>query len=540
MKANASAEAGPIARFFFPVAPHAPLVGPEELGFKAHNLLRLARMGLAVPEAFVIGTSACKAYFADRDAARAGLRGLLREALAPMEQSTGLGFGSERRPLLLSVRSGAPVSMPGMLDTLLDIGLCDQTLRGLLRLTGNPRLVWDSYRRLVQSFAEIVHRVEPAPFRARLAERVKEEGLASARELDYRSLADLTRDCLDIYADLAGRPFPQDPYEQLETAVVAVFESWNGARARAYRRMHGIAEGLGTSVTVQRMVFGNAGGTSGAGVAFTRDPSTGENTACVDFLFNCQGEDIVSGRTAGNDAERMASALPGVAAQLAETRRRLELEFGDMQEFEFTVEEGRLYLLQTRTAKRTPWAALRIAVELSRAGSITAVEALARLREVDLRAIQRVRLADRDGLQPLARGTPVGLGVAVGRIALDAAAAKRIGRARNPVILVREDISTDDVPVMANAAGVLTARGSRTAHAAVVARQLGKPCVVGCGALVIGAHQLTIGQTTLAEGEEICIDAESGEIFAGHPRLVVDQPSEYLQEVERWRAQAAA
>lgn len=525
----------------YTIAPHAALAGPRDVGFKAHNLMRLARLGLAVPEAFVIGTAACKAWFADRDATRAMLRGLLRDALAGIEQASGLGFGSPRRPLLVSVRSGAPVSMPGMMDTLLDIGLADATLRGLLRLTGNPRLAWDSYRRLVQQFAEVVHQANPAPFRAALARRLARERLGAAYELDFRALRDLTLEYLEIYAERVGALFPQDPYEQLEAAVGAVFESWMSARAVAYRRLHGIAENLGTAITVQRMVFGNAGGTSGAGVAFTRDPTTGENRLYVDFLFNSQGEDLVSGRSTGGDAERMTRVLPAVAAQLAETRRGLEQEFRDVQEFEFTVQDARLYLLQTRTGKRTPWAALRVAVELANAGAITPQEALARVADLDLGSIQRVRIVARNGIAALALGVPAGLGVAAGQVALDAAAAQRLGRAGAPVILVREDISTDDVSAIATCAGVLTVHGSRTAHAAVVARQLGKPCVVGCAALTIDPvrRRLHFGDTTVAEGETICLDAESGEVFSGNPKIAVERPDEYLRALAGWRAQAA-
>ena len=341
------------------IAPHAPLVGPEEIGFKAHGLLRLARLGLKVPEAVVLGTSACKAYFADRPALRASLKSALREAITEIEQVSGLGFGSQRRPLLVSVRSGAPVSMPGMLDTLLDIGLCDTTLRGLLRHTGNPRLAWDSYRRLVMAFAEIVHHADPAPFWHRLEECLRREEASSARELDYKALGDLTRDFLALYAEGVGSTFPQDPYEQLESAAFAVFESWDNERARHYRKLHKIPADLGTAAIVQRMVFGNAGATSGAGVGFTRDPTTGENRPYIDFLFNSQGEDIVSGRASAGDSDQFARVLPDVSAQLVEARRSLEQEFRDALEFEFTVQDGQLFMLQARAGKRTPWAALR-------------------------------------------------------------------------------------------------------------------------------------------------------------------------------------
>jgi pyruvate,orthophosphate dikinase len=274
---------------------------------------------------------------------------------------------------------------------------------------------------------------------------------------------------------------------------------------------------------------------------FSATRATGENRLYVDFLFNSQGEDVVSGRSTGGDAERMTRVLPAVAAHLAETRRALEQEFRDVQEFEFTVQDGRLYLLQTRAGKRTPWAALRIAVEIANAGLITPREALARVAGLDLGSIQRVRIAAREGLVPLSLGIPAGLGVAAGRVALDAAAAQRLGQRGVPVILVRDDLSTEDIGAIARCAGVLTARGSRTAHAAVVARQFGKPCVVGCSALSVDLlrRALRFGSTRVAEGEEICLDAESGEVFAGRPKILVERPDEYLQALEGWRAQAA-
>ena len=282
----------------------------DEMGFKACNLARMARLGLKVPEAFVLGTAICRDFLKHPARSRAALRDLLVEMLRRLEGASRLTFGGARRPLLVSVRSGAAVSMPGMMDTLLNIGLCDATVHGFIRLTGNPRLAWDSYRRLVQQFAEVAHAADAAPFRALVEVAVRESGADTARDLDFHQLAQVTRDSLALFREIVGQPFPQDPMEQVEAAVAAVFASWHSERAAEYRRLNDVPGDLGTAVTVQRMVFGNAGGTSGAGVAFTRDPAGGENRLYVDFLFNSQGEDVVSGRIRADDAARLRAALP--------------------------------------------------------------------------------------------------------------------------------------------------------------------------------------------------------------------------------------
>jgi pyruvate,orthophosphate dikinase len=304
-----------------------------------------------------------------------------------------------------------------------------------------------------------------------------------------------------------------------------------------YRRLHGIDDAMGTAVTVQRMVFGNAGGTSGSGVGFTRDPATGENRLYLDFLFNAQGEDVVSGRHAVTDTARLPMALPEVAQRLEELRHALESAFGDAQEFEFTVQDGRLYLLQTRTAKRTPWAALRIAVEQVREGVVAPETALARLEGIDLEAIERRRVAD-EGDAALARAVPASIGLAVGAIALDTKACERLAARGRPAILVRADTSTEDIAGIAAAVGVLTARGGRTSHAAVVARQMGKVCLVGCTALRIDekARTIAFGGTTRREGETICLDAESGRVLDGEPQVIVERPEGLLSEVAKWRS----
>lgn len=508
-----------------------------DMGFKAHNLGRMAHLGLKVPEAFVLGTAICRDFLKHPAKSRTALHDLLVEMLRRLESASRLAFGGNRKPLLVSVRSGAPVSMPGMMDTLLNIGLCDATVHGLIRLTGNPRLAWDSYRRLVQQFAEVVHGAQAAPFRAALDAAQREAGVDSARELDFRQLAQLTREFLAIFRDVAGQPFPQDPLEQAEAAIAAVFASWNSARAIEYRRLNDLPDSIGTAVTVQRMVFGNAGGTSGAGVAFTRDPAGGDNRLYVDFLFNSQGEDVVSGRFAAGDAERLQTVLPDVWARLETVRGMLEAEFRDAQEFEFTVQDGELFLLQTRSGKRTPWAALRIAVDQVREGLIAPDEALRRLDGIDLDGLERKHLAPGVEQELLGHAVPAGIGLAGGAIALDAAAAQRLVAEGRRALLVREDTLTEDIAGLAACEGLLTLRGSRTAHAAVVARQMGKPCLVGCSQLAIdaAARSITLGARTLREGDPLWIDAEAGLIFASEPAVAIEKPLAELAAVSAWR-----
>ncbi len=363
--------------------PGAHEVGsPAEMGGHGHTLARLARLGLRVPESFVLGTAICRDCLRQPERTRGALRDLLAELLRRLESATRLAFGGARRPLLVSVRADAPSALPGRMGTLTHVGLCDATLHGLIRLTGNPRLAWNAYRRLVQRFAAAVHGADAAPFRAACEAAVREAGVSHARELDFRRQAQLARESLAIFRELTGQPFPQEPMAQIEAAVAAAF----GA---GQRRFDAPPDGLGTAVTVQRMVFGNAGGSSGAGLAFSRDPASGDNRLQADFLFNRPGEDIASGRPRADDAGRLRTLLPEVWARLDALRGTLEGEFRDAQEFEFTVQDGELFLLQTRTGRRTPWAGLRIAVDQVDEGLIEPAEALARLDGIDLAQLER-------------------------------------------------------------------------------------------------------------------------------------------------------
>jgi pyruvate,orthophosphate dikinase len=523
----------PGLRFILPRA-EPPPGGAEEVGNKAWNLMRLAAAGLSVPPAFVLPTAWCRRCFTANDPE---LRRALSEGIARLETVSGLGFGSAGRPLLVSVRSGAAVSMPGMLETVLNVGMTPASVDGLIRLTGNPRLAWDSYRRLVQNYAEVVAGLPAAPFEVLLAGAVGE--VANERELDFRALRAVTQAMLQRYAELAGAPFPADPTTQLAQAVTAVFRSWDAPKSATYRRLKGLSDASGTAVTVQLMVFGNAGGRSGAGVAFTRDPATGLPGLYFDFCSNGQGEDVVAGRRTLSDSRRLQRLLPAVYAELQAVRTRLEAEFREVQDFEFTVQDGRLYLLQTRAAQRTPWAALRTAVDMVEEGLITPEEALRRLAEIDLRAITRSHFSE-PLPKPLAHAIVAGHGVASGATAFDATAVQRLAAAGKAVILVRPDTVTSDIASMAEVAGILTASGSRTSHAAVVARQLGKVCLVGCQQLVIDLDRRAcrIGTPEIAEGDPISLDGNSGAIYPGLLPVVHERPERELAIVAGWEETA--
>jgi len=504
------------------------LPDPREVGFKAHNLMRMAALGLPVPAGFVLSTGWCRAVL-ENTLPPSALEGQIRSHIARLEAASGLGFGHPRRPLLVSVRSGAPVSMPGMMDTVLNVGLSDATLAGFLRATGDHRLVWDSYRRLLESFATVVAGHDGAAYARVLAQHLERHGAERAEELDFRALRLLAQAYKSLYRGIEGSEFPQEAMTQLEWAVRAVFNSWNSERARAWRRLQGIDDAMGTAVTVQRMVFGNAGAGSGAGVAFTRDPASGANRLYVDWLGNAQGEDIVSGR-------RKLEAVPvpvAVESRLREIGALLEREFRDAQELEFTVEQGVLYLLQTRAAKRTPLAALRMAVEQAEEGLISALEAGERLRGIDLDKIELRHVHTRS--PPLARAVPASLGVASGPIALDAEAAARYAAAGTPAVLVRPETTTEDIAGIAVAAGLLTASGGRTSHAAVVARQMGVVTLVGCPGLVVDMHDrsLRIGEHALREGDLLCLDGETGAVHAERSHIRVEKPNDLLARLDR-------
>jgi pyruvate,orthophosphate dikinase len=527
-------EAHPL--YLFGGAAETPEAGEETLGNKAAGLVRMARERLPVPPGFVLPTAWCREYFARGDALREPMDQALAQGIRHLEETTGLAFGGDRRPLLVSVRSGAPVSMPGMMSTLLNVGLTERTVRSMIRMTGNPRMAWDSYRRLVQQFAEVVRGMATAPFDAALRDELGRQDVPGASELDAEALSDLARSFEDLYQSGAGEPFPQDPRAQLQDAAGAVFASWRSPKAIEFRRLQGLDDAIGTAVTVQAMVFGNMGGLSGSGVGFTRDPAEGEKALYLDFAWNGQGEDVVSGREAVGDSKRLLASVPRLHDEIRGLAARLEEIFRDAQDFEFTVQEGHLYLLQTRSAKRTTWAALRIACDLVREGRISTEEARERLGDIDLDALERQFLVPGAGSVLLAKGTPACPGVAVGEAAFDSASAQAIAEAGRKPILIRPDLSTSDISGLSASAGIVTARGGRTSHAAVVARQLGKVCVVGCRDLVLSSNGTggRVGDHSLSKGDVLSVDGSSGQVFAGQVDTRVERPTRDVEAVRSW------
>jgi len=495
------------------------------VGAKAAELARMMALGLPVPPAFVLPTSFCAAVIrGDADALEA-LADAARKGIAWLERATGKKFGDARAPLLVSVRSGAEKSMPGMMDTLLDVGLNGESVHGLIRQSGDVRLAFDCWRRFLFTYAETVAGAPPEVFEAALRHMLEAEGAADEAELDSEALERLTAEFRAL-GEAHSAAAPDDAMQQLLASARAVFASWGGARAREYRRLNGL-EGLsGTAVTVQAMVFGNAGADSGAGVAFSRDPSTGAKALYVDFLTDAQGEDVVSGRRTPRDAAEFFRRSPTVARQLEEGARLLEVANADVQDIEFTVERGRLYFLQTRSAKRTPRAALRIAIDLAEEGVITRAQALERTVSVDAGATRLARFAT--PAVTAARATVASPGVACGLACFDSASAQSMANRGDPVILVRRDTSTEDVAGFAVACGILTAIGGRTAHAAVVARQMGKVCLVGCRELAISSTggSARIGEQTIQQGDWIALDGASGEVSVGMREIVSDEAPE--------------
>jgi pyruvate, orthophosphate dikinase len=509
--------------------------GAQQVGNKAWNLMLMAQAGLPVPPAFVLPTAWCRQHEPTR------LRETLAAGITRLETATGLKFGAPRRPLLVSVRSGAAVSMPGMMETVLDVGLNHETVQGLIRLTGNPRLAWDSFRRLIQGYAEVVADLPTAPFDALVADALTRADADTERELDHRELRSLTLAMLDCFRTQTGAPFPADPHEQLAAAAEAVFRSWDAPKAASYRRMNAISDDIGTAVTVQTMVFGNAGGASGAGVGFTRNPATGAPGLYFDFQFNGQGEDVVAGRQKLCDNDRLRLALPAVWLRLNAICHELEALFRDAQDFEFTVQSGTLFLLQARRAKRTDWAAVAIAVDMVEEGLLKPAEALRHLAGINLNQVVRTSFAP-PVPATLAIAQVASMGAASGAIALDSDAVKRLTESGTTAILVRRDTVTSDIEGMALAAGILTASGGRTSHAAVVARQLGKVCLVACPDLEIDLmhRQCRIGGTTLNEGDLVSLDGNTGAVHAGHLVAQTERPDRALSTIGTWRQAAAA
>ncbi|MDQ1480770.1 MAG: pyruvate, orthophosphate dikinase, partial [Actinomycetota bacterium] len=506
------------------------------LGGKGANLAEMTILGLPVPPGFTITTEACNAYMAGGNQLPAGLMDEVAAAREALEQKMGKQLGAASDPLLVSVRSGAPFSMPGMMDTVLNLGLNDESVKGLAQQTGNERFAYDSYRRFVQMFGKIVLDVPGDVFEEALHELVESKHLHVDTDLDAADLAGLVEAFKGIVREHAGMEFPTDPLEQLKHAIEAVFKSWNGKRAQDYRRYEGIADDLGTAVNVQAMVFGNKGEDSGTGVAFTRNPSTGEAKPYGDFLVNAQGEDVVAGIRITEPLEAMADHFPEPHKQLIGVMKQLENHYRDMCDIEFTIEQGRLYMLQTRVGKRTAAAALRMAVEMVDEGLIDQREAVLRIEPAQLDQLLHPQFDPKAKFEVIAKGLNASPGAAVGKVYFTADDAEARHLAGEKVILVRPETSPDDLHGMIAAEGILTSRGGLVSHAAVVARGMGKPAI--CGAeevrIDLGAKQFVAGGKTVHEGDVISISGTTGEIALGEVAVITPEPTGHFGTILGW------
>jgi pyruvate,orthophosphate dikinase len=513
------------------------------LGGKGAGLAEMTSAGLPVPPGFTITTEACNDYFAAGEQLPDGVWEDVLEAVKAVEGETGKGFGDATNPLLVSVRSGAKFSMPGMMDTVLNLGLNEETLRGLVSLTGNERFGWDAYRRFIQMFGRIVMDVPAERFDHALDEAKASRGVEADTDLDADALRQVTEKFKAIVREDAGRDFPSDPYEQLDLAIKAVFASWFGKRARDYRENQKIPHDLGTAVNVVTMVFGNMGDDSGTGVAFTRDPNTGEKVLYGEYLTNAQGEDVVAGIRTPQPISQMKDELPEAYAEFERIGQRLERHYQDVQDLEFTIERGRLYMLQTRSAKRTAAAAVKIAADMVEEGIIDRRTALGRIEPAHVDQLLRDQFDPRarESAPRIAKGLNASPGAAVGAAVFDADRAAERAAAGEKVVLVRIETSPDDFHGMAVAQGILTARGGATSHAAVVARQIGKPCVAGCAELLVDyrARTATANGQTFAEGDPISLDGSTGEVFLGALPTVEVRFEEQtgLQRILEWADQ---
>jgi pyruvate,orthophosphate dikinase len=510
--------------------------GRELLGGKGVGLAEMTGLGVPVPAGFTVTTDACRAYMANGKQLPEGLEEEVEEHLAALEERTGKRFGDPEDPLLVSVRSGAAVSMPGMMDTILNLGLNDEAVEGLSRQTENPRFARDSYRRLIQMYGEVVDGIDAHRFEQALTDLKRARGATQDVDLTADDLAELIEAFKRIYRDGTGADFPQDAREQLGRAVRAVFDSWETPRAQVYRHAHGIPDDLGTAVNVVQMVFGNKGDDSGTGVAFTRDPATGESGLYGEFLPNAQGEDVVAGIRTPQPIERMQKVMPDAFEQLLDTMRRLEEHYRDVQDIEFTVEDQRLYLLQTRSAKRTAAAAVRAAVAMVEEALISREEAVARVDPASLDQLLHPMLDPKADFEVVAKGLNASPGAASGKVVFDADTAEERGKAGESVILVRWETTPDDIHGLIQAAGILTAHGGMTSHAAVVARGMGKPCVAGVEELTVDVRAKTARLTghDLSEGDVITIDGGTGRVMLGEVPLVPPQINEDFETILDW------
>jgi pyruvate,orthophosphate dikinase len=513
------------------------------LGGKGANLCEMTQIGLNVPPGFTITTEACLKFLDAGHQLPSGLMDEVKQHMAQVEGATGKGFGDANNPLLVSVRSGSAMSMPGMMDTILNLGLNSDTLQGIIKQTGDARFAYDAYRRFVQLFGKVALGMPDQMFDEPFEHIKQREGAKEDIALSAENLHEVTGLFLDAVQAHTGKPFPQDPFEQLEIAIKAVFNSWMGKRAVDYRREFKITPEManGTAVNVCTMVFGNRGFDSATGVGFTRNPATGENLMYGEYLVNAQGEDVVAGIRTPKPIARMAEEMPDLHRQLGELRDKLEKHYHEVQDFEFTIERGRLYCLQTRNGKMNAHAMVRTSVEMVSAGLISKAQALLRIDPEILQQMLFPRLDPGHKAHALAQGLPASPGASSGRAVFDADRAEQIGRSGQPVILIREETKPEDIHGFFASQGILTSRGGKTSHAAVVARGMGKPCVAGAEGIHVDtqARRATIGETLIKEGELLTIDGTSGNIYLGAVPMVEAEFTDDLKTLLSWADESA-
>src|ERR671935_2814894 len=506
------------------------------LGGKGAGAAEMTKAGMPVPPGFTITTEACRAYYAAGGKFPKGLWEQVLPALKVLERKAGKKLGDAKDPLLVSVRSGAKFSMPGMMDTVLNLGLNPQTLEGLAKLTNDRRFALDAYRRFIQMFGKIVLGIDAEKFEKRLEAAKEKAKVKTDPELKPEHLEKLVKEFKDIVQKESGKPFPDEPLEQLRAAIEAVFSSWNNKRAIDYRNFNKIPHDLGTAVNVQTMVFGNMGDDSGTGVAFTRDPNTGEKVLYGEYLLNAQGEDVVAGIRTPQPISALKKQLPEVYVEFERNAERLERHYRDVQDLEFTIEKRKLWMLQTRSGKRTAQAAVKIAVDMVREGLITEEEALQRVEPTHVDQLLHPRIDPKAKLQVIAKGLDASPGAASGKAVFDADRAEVMGRKGEAVILVRIETNPDDVHGMIAAKGVLTARGGKTSHAAVVARGMGKTCVAGAESLNVDLDKklLSVNGKTVKEGDLITINGSTGEVILGSVPMIEPAINKDLNQLLTW------
>jgi pyruvate,orthophosphate dikinase len=506
------------------------------LGGKGANLAEMTNIGLPVPQGITVTTEACNDFYAQGAKMPAGLEDEIKEKMITLEQKTGKKLGDTENPLLISIRSGAKFSMPGMMDTVLNLGLNDKTCEGMIKATNNERFVLDCYRRFIQMYSGVVLGLEHHMFESVLQAQKEKRGVHFDTELDTGDLREIVAAYKQVVHQKTGKDFPTEPMEQLLLAVQAVFGSWNNQRAIVYRRLNQIPDDLGTAVSIQTMVFGNMGDDCGTGVAFTRDPSTGEAVLYGEYLINAQGEDVVAGIRTPQPISKLQEEMPANYQQFADICKLLEKHYKNMQDIEFTIEKGKLYILQTRHGKRTGAAAIKIAVDMVKEGLIDKREAILRVEAGSLDQLLHRRIDSSAKFDVIAKGLPASPGAACGKVVFDSDEAEKQGNAGEKVMLVRTETTPDDIHGIVAAQGILTSRGGMTSHAAVVARGMGKPCVCGCEVIKIDykAKQFSVNGTVVKEGDIVSIDGGAGQVILGHVPMIDPELSGEFQTLLQW------